>query len=548
MITHGGLANYINWCSRAYEVQNGDGSPVHSPLGFDLTVTSLYSPLVSGRTVKLLSETDTIQELKDELVSGRPYSLVKITPAHLEAVGQLIGRRRGAVRVGAFIIGGEALKAESLAAWRELAPDARFINEYGPTETVVGCIVYQSREERAGAVPVGKPIANTQAYVLDEHLHPVPVEVVGELYVGGAGVARGYLNSPAMTAEKFVPDPFGCEPGARLYKTGDLARYRADGNLEYLGRTDEQVKVRGYRIEPGEIESTLTQHPAVRESVVVVLANQTGNRLAAYVVSEPGRAIDIPELKRHVEERLPDYMRPSTYTILQSLPLTPNGKLDRKALPSADLVTSVSAGTEHLSARTATEEILCSVFASLLGVESVSVADDFFQLGGHSLLATQLISRIRELFGVELPLKSVFAGGTVERLAGEVDEAKRASRGVEHKAMGRVERGVEHPASYGQQRVWFFQQMEEGTDLYNIAAAIRIEGELDERRLRGALQRVVDRQEALRTRYEERGGELVQVIEEEVEMRMAVVDLREMSEERGVERARRSRGEWRERR
>ena len=257
----------------------------------------------------------------------------------------------------------------------------------------------------------------------------------------------------------------------------------------------------------------------------------------------------IPQLKRHVEERLPDYMRPSTYTILQSLPLTPNGKLDRKALPSADLVASVSSAAEHPSARTPTEEILCSVFASLLGVESVSVADDFFQLGGHSLLATQLISRIRELFGVELPLKSVFGRGRVEHLAAEVDEAKRASRGVEHKAMGRVERGVEHPASFGQQRVWFFQQMEEGTDLYNIAAAIRIEGELDERRLKRALQGVVERQEALRTRYEERGGELVQVIEEEVEMRMAVVDLREMSERsREGGRARRSRGEWRERR
>ncbi|HEY6804800.1 MAG TPA: amino acid adenylation domain-containing protein [Pyrinomonadaceae bacterium] len=287
MISHQGLVNYLNWCTRQYAVAEGKGTLVHSPLGFDLTVTSLLSPLLAGQRVILLGERPEIESLRNTLHAGADFSLVKITPAHLEILGHTTPSDKVQEWARALIVGGDALFGENLSFWRRHAPATRLVNEYGPTETVVGCCVFESPQGTipGGPVPIGKPIANTQLYLLDEKQQLVPLGLPGELYIGGDGLARGYLNHPELTAQNFVPHPFSAKAGARLYRTGDIARYLPDGNLEYVGRADHQVKIRGFRIELGEIEAAVAQHPLIREAVVIAREDQPGNkRLVAYCV------------------------------------------------------------------------------------------------------------------------------------------------------------------------------------------------------------------------------------------------------------------------
>ncbi|HEY0737078.1 MAG TPA: amino acid adenylation domain-containing protein, partial [Herpetosiphonaceae bacterium] len=291
MIPHGGLVNYLSWCAQAYNITEGNGTPVHSPIGFDLTVTSLFAPLITGQRVMLLPEDQGLDNLGAALAPDAALSLVKLTPAHVDLLNTMLPANTLAGRANALIIGGEALRAETVDAWRAFAPDTRLINEYGPTETVVGCCVYEvpPTGDVDSVIPIGRPIANTQLYILDRHLNPVPLGVAGELYIGGDGVGRGYLNRPDLTAEKFIADPFSTRPGARLYRTGDLARYQPDGTIDFLGRIDHQVKVRGFRIELGEIEGVLSEHPAVGEVVVVAREDTPcDTRLVAYVVEEQG--------------------------------------------------------------------------------------------------------------------------------------------------------------------------------------------------------------------------------------------------------------------
>ncbi len=287
MIHHQGVVNYLSWCTEAYAVANGYGAPVQSSFAFDATITSLFSPLIVGAQVVLLPEQQEIEALCAVLRSRRQFSLVKLTPAHLELLNQIIPPAEAAGQTNAFVIGGEALLGKTLEFWRQNAPTTRLINEYGPTETVVGCSVYEVTDNTSltEGILIGRPIANTQLYILDQYLQPVPIGVRGELYIGGDGVALGYLHRPELTQERFIPHPFSNQPGTRLYKTGDLARYRPDGNIEYLGRTDHQVKVRGFRIELAEIETALIQHPQVRETVVITREDIPGDkRLVAYVV------------------------------------------------------------------------------------------------------------------------------------------------------------------------------------------------------------------------------------------------------------------------
>ena len=335
MITHGGLANYLDWALQAYPVQAG-GAPVHSSIGFDLTVTSLFLPLLAGQPVRLLPEGEGGNLLGESLAEQGGYGLIKITPAHLLLLNQTVPADKAAVSTQSFVIGGEQLTAEQLAFWRQNAPNTRLFNEYGPTETVVGCCVYEvmPEDDFSGAVPIGRPIANTQLYLLDEMMQPVPEGETGELYIGGLGVARGYLNRPSLTAEKFVPDPFGSVPGARLYRTGDLARLRPEGNLEFLGRVDHQVKVRGSRIELGEIETVLGRHENVRETTILALGSSGSKRLVAYLVPQQFPPPNVTDLRSFLAKFLPDYMIPAVFVLLDVMPLTLNGKVDRKALPS----------------------------------------------------------------------------------------------------------------------------------------------------------------------------------------------------------------------
>ena len=424
LVPHRGLVNYLAWCTEAYAVAEGEGAPVHSPLVFDLTVTSLLAPLVAGRPVETIPESEGLDGLAEALRRRRGWSLVKITPAHLEILSARLSpdEARGAARV--FVIGGEALRGEGLAWWVRHAPDARFVNEYGPTETVVGCCAHEvtAATWAPGPVPIGRPIANTRLYVLDAARRPVPPGVAGELYIGGDGLARGYLGRPDLTAKSFVPNPLPEEPGERLYRTGDRVRRRDDGVLEYLGRTDDQVKIRGYRIELGEVEGALRRHGGIRQAAVVVLPGPSGDsRLVAYFSSSGGEyAPGREELRSFLARSLPDYMIPGTFVELDALPLTGNGKVDRRALPPPP-DEDPAAGSAGRAPATETERRVAAIWREVLGLAAVGVDDDFFRLGGHSVLAARIFGKIEKALGVRLPLAILPQAPTVARLAEAID-------------------------------------------------------------------------------------------------------------------------------
>jgi amino acid adenylation domain-containing protein len=424
MVPHGGLTNYLKWGAAAYNVTSGCGAPVHSPLGFDFTVTTMLIPLISGQTVTLLKESQGIEELR-ETIRGEPgFSYMKVTPAHLDMLNQVMKEHEIAGAAKCLVIGGDALFGESLPFWQKNAPNIRLINEYGPTETTVGCSIYEIDPDMklTGAVPIGRPIANTQLYVLDSTLQPVPIGVPGELYIGGACLARGYLTRPELTAETFIPDPFCGAPGQRLYKTGDLARYLADGNLVYLGRADRQLKIRGFRIEAGDVEAALRHHEGVRDAAVIASGSDHSElRLLAFVVAQEGKsAVKAVELREFLKERIPEYMVPDTFVTIDEIPLTTNGKVDYKKL--ASIAAAYRPPTEFVAPRNTVELELAHIWEDTLNLPRVGVTDKFFEIGGNSFLAVRLMSRIEKQFGKELPLATLFQAPTVEQLASAVHQ------------------------------------------------------------------------------------------------------------------------------
>jgi amino acid adenylation domain-containing protein len=420
MIPHRGLVNYLSWCTEAYEVAKGCGAPVHSSISFDLTITSLFSPLMVGRTVFLVP--DGIENLVEALLARDNYSLVKITPAHLRALAELMPEDEVAGRVRALVIGGEALHMESLSFWRANAPATRLINEYGPTETVVGCSIYEVAENDAtfGPVPIGHPVANTQLYVLDENLQPVEKGVSGELYVGGDGVGVGYLRRRELTDERFIADPFSGNSRGRLYRTGDLARFNSQGVLEFLGRIDNQVKIKGFRIELDEVENILSQYNRVRECAVLAREDATGEkRLVAYVVCDETAAADLEELRNFMKLKVPDYMVPSVFVSLESLPLTTNGKVDRKALPAPERKSNGCQQQSCTSKYTKAEQKLMKIWADVLKVEQVGLHDNFFDLGGDSILGTLILARAAQA-GVKFSPRQLFQHQTIAELSNAI--------------------------------------------------------------------------------------------------------------------------------
>jgi amino acid adenylation domain-containing protein len=440
MVPHRSLVNYLHWCTESYRVSRGSGAPVHSPLGFDLTVTGIFSPLLTGQTAVLIPESEGVEGLSRMMADGRGFSLVKLTPAHLEMLSQLLPDENAPQQTRALVIGGEALFGESLSFWQQHAPQTVVVNEYGPTETVVGCCVYEclAGEVKKGSVPIGRPIANTKLYVLDKEMQLAPTGAIGELYIGGEGLARGYVNHPKLTAERFVPDPFSTEAGARIYRTGDLVRYLNDGNLEYLGRIDEQVKVRGYRIELGEIESVLSTHPSVREAAATVLADEvSGKRLVAYVVARDEQTPAESELRTYLQARLPDYMIPQSFVTLEVMPLTRNGKLNRQALPAPEL--TGSRAEMFVSPRDVLELRLGHIWEEVLVVGPIGIRDNFFEMGGHSLLAARLMSRIKHRLGHSLPLATLFQEATIEQQAQRLRQREAARK--EFSTLVEIQRG-----------------------------------------------------------------------------------------------------------
>ncbi|MBZ4402515.1 condensation domain-containing protein, partial [Myxococcus sp. AS-1-15] len=409
-------------------------------------------------------------------------------------------------------------------------PRITAFNVYGPTECTVDSTV---RAVRGAARPsLGAPLANVRAYVLDANLQPVAVGVPGELFLAGEGVGRGYLERPALTAERFVPNPFSTVPGARMYRTGDKARWLPDGELAFLGRLDFQVKLRGFRIELGEIESVLRAHPAVGDAVAVVRdEGSAGAKLVAYVVpsrEHPERP-DPTELRAHLVGRLPEYMVPSALTVLESLPLTPSGKVNRKALPAVEL--GATAGVDFVAPGTATEQLLAGIFAEVLGLDRVGIHSHFFELGGHSLLATRAISRIRSAFNLEVPLRELFVSPTVASLAVRVDRLIRAGASLAVPPLKpREDKGQPARLSFAQQRLWFLDQLEPGSASYNMPGAVRMSGPLDTEALARTFQELVRRHEALRTTFRSENGVAVQSVLSEVEVPLRVVQLEGLPE------------------
>ena len=555
MVSHGSLINHAVAMRCALGICPGDRMLQFISLSFDASAEEIYPTLLSGGTLVLSPpEMSLTADGFLRLCETQEIAFLHLpTPFWHGWVDELEGLGAG-IALKALLVGGESPSAEKLRSWSRLCGPMRFLNAYGPTESTVTAALYERDKETPDRVPIGRPIRNARCHVLDGLLRPVPVGVQGELFIGGTGVARGYLNRPDWTAERFIPDPFqmvqgpgskvqghspsrqweeqqssspigavGGQSGKRLYRSGDLARYLPDGNLEFLGRIDHQVKIRGFRIELGEIEAALCRHEAVGQAVVSLREDDLGEKyLAAYVV--PRGELRPEVLRGFLKERVPAYMVPASFVILDSLPLTPSGKVDRKGLPAADMM---RAGweTPYASPRTPVEAMLCELWAQVLGVERVGIRDNFYDLGGHSLKATQLVSRIQRLFEVDLRIKDLLETLTVAGLAERVEARRKESSGLKTVPIEKAARDADLPLSFSQQRLWFLDQLAPGSTFYNIPLAVRMRGRLEVSALEGSLNEIVRRHEALRTLFPEVSGKPVQVIVPDQSVALPVEDL-----------------------
>ncbi|MFI6406277.1 non-ribosomal peptide synthase/polyketide synthase [Streptomyces sp. NPDC050548] len=498
VVPHEGIVNRLLWMQDAYELTTADRVLQKTPSSFDVSVWEFFWPLITGATLVVARpEGHRDPAYLARLIREQDVTTVHFVPSMLQlfleepAAADCTGVRR-------VMCSGEALPVALTHRFHHVLAGTELHNLYGPTEASVDVTALEIGPG-ATRVPIGRPVWNTRTYVLDAGLRPVPPGVPGELYLAGVQLARGYLDRPGLTAERFVADPYGA-PGTRMYRTGDLARRHTDGTIEYLGRTDDQVKVRGFRVEPGEIEGVLTTHPSVAHAVVVVREQN----LVAYVV--PAGSVEVTALRAHAAATLPAHMVPAAFVTLDTLPLTPNGKLDRAALPAPDFTTA--AGTDTgTPPRSPREEILTGLFADVLGLEQVGVDGDFFALGGHSLLAMRLVSRVRALLGADLTVRTVFEAPTPALLAARLDD-----RADGLTALVPTQRPDELPLSFAQQRLWLLHRIEGPGATYNIPAAWRLTGTLDRDALSAALDDLAVRHESLRTVFPERDGHPHQVV------------------------------------
>ncbi|MFR0356704.1 amino acid adenylation domain-containing protein [Streptomyces sediminimaris] len=496
-----GVANMLRWHHDQLGGGPGTRTAQFTAISFDVSVQEVLSALLFGKTLVVPDE-DTRRDPRRFAAWLTEHRVDEIFAPSTVLESLAEAATEAGLRVpslGQIAQAGEALTlSRQLRAFHEHTP-RRLHNHYGPTEAQV-LTAHTLPADPAGwpaVAPLGRPIDNVRVYLLDDALRPVPPGATGELYTNTVGLARGYLHRPALTAERFVADPHG-RPGDRMYRTGDLARWTPDGQLEFLGRADDQLKVRGFRIEPGEIEAALTEHADVAQATVLVRQDQPGDqRLVAYVVPVADRAPDPHVLRGFLRDRLPDYMVPAAVVPLPALPLTPNGKLDRAALPTPDLTRGAGGRDPH----TPQEQILCDLFAQVLGLPQVGADDDFFDLGGHSLLATRLAARIRATFGAETGVRAVFEARTPAALAQRLDDG-----GPARPALIRRARPEVLPLSFAQRRLWFLHQLEGPSATYNIPLALRFTGALDHAALRAALGDVVVRHESLRTVFPQTGG------------------------------------------
>ena len=500
-----------------------------APISFDASTFELWAALLNGGTCIIYPPDVPRTNKLAEIICRHSVSTLWLTVSLFNAV---IDEDPQTLKgISQLLIGGEKLSVPHVRRAQEALLGTQIINGYGPTEnTTFTCCYFipQDLPPDTTSIPIGRPISNTQVYILDEYLQPVPIGVPGELYTGGDGLARGYLNRPDLTAEKFIPDSFSTEPGARLYKTGDRARYLPDGNIEFLGRIDHQVKIRGFRIELGEIESILKQHEAVRDVVVMAREDVPGDkRLVAYIVPEKEKTPFVSVLRQYLKEKLPEYMIPNSFVTLDTFPLTPNGKVDRNALPAPEH-TRPKLEETYVAPRTEIERTLVAIWQEVLHLKKVGIHDNFFEIGGYSLLAIQVISRINKAFQVDLPLPPFFENPTISGLSKTIEKVSNSGVVFQVPQIAPISRQARRPIfplSFAQQRLWFMDQLEAESPLYNEPQAFRISGSLNVGALRQAFEAVVSRHEALRTTFPLVDEHPMQCITEKGSISVPVIDL-----------------------
>lgn len=542
MIQHRSVVNYVLSLGGILGVEAGWQYATVSTLAADLGNTAIFCALASGGCIHILDyETITSGETFARWVASHPIDVLKIVPSHISALlasGQadkILPRR-------ALVLGGEVLPPSLLARLYTHASGMRVFNHYGPTETTIGVLVNPLRREMArdgstwddecGSVALGHPIAGIDVYILDRQLQMVPREVTGELFVGGEGLALGYLHQPEQTAERFVSHPFSAQPGARLYRTGDLARYTAQGEIEFVGRHDYQIKLRGYRIELGEIEAILRKHPAVWDCAVMMREDTPGEkRLVGYIASRVQPAPSNEELRSFVRGHLPEYMVPYLFIMLKDLPLTANGKVDRHRLPAPQPEQQDEEAILN-APRSPVEEIVLEIWRDLLAVPTIGIFDDFFRLGGHSLLATQVIARVRALLRVELSVLDFFEAPTISAQARQIEHALRGDQPLDVPPLVPQPRERPLPLSFAQQRLWFLEQLEPESTAYLMVRHWSVPGPLSAQALERSFMALTQRHESLRTTFCVEGDQPVQVVHPPQPFRLPLLDLSALEPER----------------
>ena len=572
-VSHAALSNYLGWAAERYMQPEGEGVALHTSLAFDLSITGLFLPLITGKTLVLFPEEPgaaTIETLSRCLALGTNFDFLKMTPSHLRALTRL-GGDNAIQGVRRLILGGEALNFEDLRALK--GSGIEIVNEYGPTEAVVGCCLLEveSETDGSGEVPIGRPTPNTRLYILDDFGQQVRPGAPAELWIGGSQLARGYVNRPELTADRFRPDPLSELAGARRYRTGDRVRMDAQGNLVFMGRFDDQIKIRGYRIEIGEIETALARHPALTAAAVVLREDANGDPVLAAYASVGEAVVEPAELRGFLEDWLPASMIPASFTFLPVLPLTPNGKIDRAALPEPDAMVA----KRYRAPDTDTETALTELWTHILQIQKIGKDDDFFALGGHSLNATILTNRIAARFSIPISVRDIFTAPGLEDLALRIDhkrlelatpeqiEAGRerlaarwpvplperledfpamllsqlsaevgGDRATAIPAIPRTGRVQTFPLSFAQHRLWFLDQLEKGSPTYNVPLIQYFEGRLEVAALRAALDSVIARHESLRTRFPARDGSPVQEVRPSVTWSLPVLDFSALPLER----------------
>ncbi|MEO1430397.1 MAG: amino acid adenylation domain-containing protein [Cyanobacteria bacterium J06633_8] len=527
-LEHQALVNHMSWMQSYFPLETTDKVIQKTPFSFDASVWEFYAPLFVGAQLVIAKPEGhkNSNYLVDEICKSQ-ITTIQVVPSLLRMLLDTPGIEKCQSLKRVFC-GGEILPVEVVQDFKHKL-NAQLNNIYGPTEATIDTTFFTCEDKsQQSTIPIGCPISNVQTYILDSQLQPLPIGVPGELYIGGDGLARGYLNRPQLTSERFISNPLLPNKSQRLYKTGDLARYRDDGNIEYIGRIDNQVKVRGFRIELGEIEATINAHPQVKQAVVIVREDiNNDKRLVAYVIFE--ELTTTKQLREYLKSKLPEYMVPSAFVTLDTLPLTPNGKVDRKALQTADTDT-IERENEYVAPRTVSEEIIANIFAEVLNVKNVGIHDNFFNLGGHSLLATQLISKLRVAFSSEIPLRTIFESPTVAELEPILTNNSTLDKGLTLPQIQPRTGGEELPLSWSQERLWFLNELEGSSSTYNIPGAISINGNLDIAALSQAVSEIVRRHEVLRTSFQTKDGKAIQVIHPPMTMNLDVVDLQSYKE------------------